>query len=124
MARYINITWLGVALLSRIDQILSIGVAVAGASSPSSETQSIAGVQKVEEREAVAPSITSSASTLRGNKVQQGGDDVGIIPGGIAGTNVEEEIGPDQVNVVQTCSKTTFSMIFFNFRAQIPNFSL
>ena len=114
-------TWLGVTLLSRVDQILSISVAITGASSTSSESQSIARVQKVEEREAAAatPSITSSASALRGNKVQQGGDDVGIIPGGIAGTNVEEEIGPDQVNVVQTCSKTTFSMIFFNFPAWV-----
>ena len=112
-------TWLCVTLLSRVDQILSISVAITGSSSPSSESQSIARVQKVEEREAVTPSITSSASTLRGNKVQQGGDDVGIIPGGIAGTDVEEEICPHQVNVVQTCRKTTFSMIFINFRVSV-----
>ena len=105
-------TWLGVTLLPWVDQILSIGVSITGASSPSSETKSIAGVQEVEEREAAAPSITSSASTLRGNRIQQGGDDVGIIPGRIAGTNVEEEIHPHQVNVVQTWRKTTLSQIF------------
>ena len=106
VARY-NITWLGVTLLPWVDHILSIGVAVAGASSPSSETQSIARVQKVEEREAVASSITSSASTLRGNRVEQGCDDVGIIPGGIASSNVVEKIDPHQVNVVQTWRKAT-----------------
>ena len=55
--------------------------------------------------------ITSSTSTLRGNRVQEGGDDVRIIPGGIAGSDVEEEICPDQVNVVQTCRKTTFTFL-------------
>ena len=101
-------TWLGVTLLSRVDHILSIGVAVTGASRPSSETQAVAGVQKVEERELATASITSSASTLLGNRVEQGGDDVWIIPGGIAGSNVVEEIYPHQVDVVQTCRKTTF----------------
>ena len=108
------LTWLGVTLLSRVDQILSVGVAIAGTSGASSETQAIAGVQQVGERETVAAPVTSGPATLRGDGVQEGGDDVGIIPGGIAGPDVEEEIYPDHVDVVKTCRKTTFLLIFPN----------
>ena len=40
--------------------------------------------------------------TLGGHVVEQRGNDVGVVPGGVARAQVEEEVDPGQVDVVHT----------------------
>ena len=46
--------------------------------------------------------LTPCAPTLLWYSVQQRGDDVGVVGGGVARPRVEQEVHPHQVDVVQT----------------------
>ena len=49
------------------------------------------------------------APALCGHKVEEGWDDVGVVVGGVAGTEVEQEVDPGEVNIAQTWTVVTGS---------------
>ena len=46
--------------------------------------------------------VFTVSPALCGHVVEQRGDDVGVVPGGVARTQVEQEVDPGQVDVVHT----------------------
>ena len=46
--------------------------------------------------------VFTISPALGGHVVEQRGDDVGVVPGGVASTQVEQEVDPGQVDVVHT----------------------
>ena len=51
--------------------------------------------------------LAAGAAALLRHGVHQGGDDVGVVGGGVAGPDVEQEVDPDQVDVGQTWAVIT-----------------
>ena len=47
------------------------------------------------------------APALCGHKVEEGGDDVGVVVAGVARPEVEEEVDPGEVNIAHTWSVVT-----------------
>ena len=44
------------------------------------------------------------APALCGHKVEEGGDDVGVVVAGVAGPEVEQKVDPGEVNIAHTWS--------------------
>ena len=45
--------------------------------------------------------LLTCSPTLRGHKVKEGWDDVGVVVGGVARPQVEQEVHPGQVHIAQ-----------------------